>query len=178
MIYMKNQRDYEFSGLSIQRSMIDAVKAAGNKNGAPPKIIWGAHEVQTSDCLIVPKKGRFKIEFISSRDELRQGVDIKVNGGINIFDGSKVETLRTWKDPLYEDVVEYEFSSIDGLLRIWNVYEVQNDCGLIEVAKWTDNAGFWVEEDLNGGRIYHCSAGPFSPPDFNALVFRLVIMEK
>lgn len=174
---MQSQHDYEPSGLPIQRAMLDAVKTAGKKKGAPPRIRWGVHEIQTSDCLIVPSKGRIRITFLSSRDGLRQGVDIKVNGTIYLLDGSAVETLRTWRDPKYEDTVEYEFASLDGMLRVWNVYEVRHESNEIEEAKWTDNAGFWIEEDPNGSKIYHCSAGPCVPPDFEALVFKLTVLQ-
>jgi hypothetical protein len=39
--------------------------------------------------------------------------------------------------------------------------------------KWTDNAGFWVEDHENGERTYHCSPGQCNPPDFDALVFQI-----
>lgn len=174
---IQSQRDYEPSGLPIQRAMLDAVKTASQKNGGPPRIRWGVYEIQTSDCLIVPSKGRIRITFLSSRAGLRQGVDIKVNGHIYLVDGSAVETLRTWRDPKYEDTVEYEFSSLDRMLRVWNVYEVRHESNKIEESKWTDNAGFWIEEGLNGSKIYHCSAGPCDPPDFEALVFELTVLQ-
>lgn len=169
-----NDIDYSLTGMSIQQSMLDAVKAGSA--GVPPKIRWGEKIVQTSDAIAVPSNGRFRLEFLHASEGLKHGVDVKVNGGIRLADGQDVATLRTWNDPRYENTVEYPFVSRDGKLWVWNVYEVVWPSGQVEAAKWTDNAGFWVEQHADGARTYHCSAGPCTPPEFEALVFRIKII--
>lgn len=171
-----SHRDYEESGLSIQQAMIDMIQSKKNKMVSLPKVRWGNHLIQTSDCIRVSNKGRVRLEFLDGRDDFRQGVDIDVNGGFHLADGSKIKTLRTWRDSRYSNVVEYDFISSDDLLWVWNVYEVVYESKEAGVRKWTDNAGFWIEESLPHARVYHCSAGPCSPPDFEALVFRLTVI--
>lgn len=170
-----NDQDYELSGLSIQQAMLDAIRSRKGK-GTPPMIRWGERPIQTSDCIAVPRNGRFCLEFLSAKDGLVQGVDVKVNGGIRLADGQEISTLRTWNDPKYESSVEYPFESVDGKLWVWNVYEVTHPGGQTEAMKWTDNAGFWVEVHGEKERTYHCSAGPCSPPDFESLVFKIKIL--
>jgi hypothetical protein len=170
-----NSRDYAVSGMTIQQAMLDFIRARRGGDGGPPKIRWGDRLVQTSDCIAISRKGRFRLEFLSAREGFRQGVDVKVSAGIRLADGGNVSTLRTWNDPEYESAVEYEYESTDGKLWVWNVYEAKQPGGQVEALKWTDNAGFWAE-DTQGGRTYHCSAGPCSPPDFEALVFKITVL--
>jgi hypothetical protein len=169
-----NDRDYALSGMSIQQAMIDCVRSG--KAGVPPRIRWGDRVVQTSDCIAVPASGRFRLEFLSAKQDLKQGVDVKVKGGVRLADGQEVTTLRTWNDPRYESAVEYTFVAQDENLWLWNVYEVVQPSGKAEATKWTDNAGFWIEEHGKNERTYHCSAGPCDPPDFEALVFKIRIL--
>jgi hypothetical protein len=161
--------------MTIQQAMLDAVRS--RKGGAvPPRLQWGNLTVQTSDCVAVPSNGRIRLEFLSAKQGFKQGVDIKVSGAIRLADGEAITTLRTWDDPRYESAVEYSFESHDGKLWVWNVYEVAHPSGEVEATKWTDNAGFWVEDHGNGERTYHCSAGQCNPPDFDALVFKIKVL--
>jgi hypothetical protein len=169
-----NDRDYSLSGMSIQQAMLECARSG--KAGVPPKILWGDRVVQTSDCIDVPINGRFRLEFVSAKQNLRQGVDVKVSGGICLADGQKISPLRTWNDSRYESAVEYEFVAQDEKLWLWNVYEVVLPNGKTEATKWTDSAGFWIEEHGTNERTYHCSAGPCNPPDFEALVFKIKIL--
>jgi len=168
--------DYQATGMTIQQAMLDTVRSRKGEN-VPPKIRWGNLAVQTSDCIAVPGIGKVRIEILSSRQvRLKQGVDVKVNGAFRLADGERVATLRTWDDPRYESTVEYPFESHDGKLWVWNIYEVESPNGQVETMKWTGNAGFWVENHGNEERIYHCSANQCSPPDFEALVFKIKII--
>lgn len=165
--------DYARSGLSIQQSILAEASSTKPRQG-PLVIRWGELLVQTSDAIAVPASGRFRLEFLAA-GPLRQGFDVKVNGAIRLADGREVNTLRTWRDDELEDVVEYEFTSRDGKMWVWNVYEVNYPSGQTAVAKWSDNAGFWVETEAPGQFVYHCSAGTCNPPDFSSLRVRLTI---
>lgn len=169
-------RDYRHSGMTIQQAMVDSARSLKKGGAASPKVQWGNFMIQTSDCIPVARSGRFRIEFLSAVKGLRQGVDIRVNGAIRLADGHETATLRTWDDPDYESTVEYAFECHDGKLWVWNVYEVVHSSGETEDLKWTDNAGFWVEEERSGQRTYHCSAGQCTPPDFSAFIFKISIL--
>ena len=160
--------------MTIQQAMLDSVRSRSG-GPVPPKLQWGNLTVQTSDCIAVPRNGRIRLEFVSAKPGIKQGVDIRVNGAIRLADGEGITTLRTWEHPDYEGTVEYPFQSLDGELWVWNVYEVTYLGREVEVMKWTDNAGFWVEDHGNGERTYHCSAGQCNPPDFEALVFKIKV---
>jgi hypothetical protein len=105
-------------------------------------------------------------------------VDIKVDGGIRLSDGTCITVLRTWKDPRFEDVVEYPYYSKDSVIRIWNVYEMTYPAGQVVEEAMTRNAGFWIEIVNPFERIYHCSSGLCCPPDFESMVFKLSFAPK
>lgn len=172
---MLEDQDYAVSGLTVQQAMLAAVKAAPPRNRAPVSIKWGQHRIQTSCSIVVPPKGTVRLAFLSANDKYHQGVDIKVSGGILLANGSTVPLLRTWKDDLYEDVVEYNYESPDMKLWLWNVYDVQFPSGNVATEKWTGNAGLWVEDLGKNQWVCHCSAGPCSPPNFEVLVFSISI---
>jgi hypothetical protein len=167
------QFDYSRSGLSICAAMITDKENDPAKRTTPRKIRWGRFEIQTSDQVIAPLRGVVRAEFISVKPGLRQGFDLKVDGWFELLDGSKVPVLRTWTDERFEDIVEYPYSSRDGRLHVWNVYEMLYPDGSKVEEKWTENAGFWVEVLGSNKRIYHCSQGSADPPDFESLVFKV-----
>jgi hypothetical protein len=53
---------------------------------------------------------------------------------------------------------------------VWNVYKMRYLGGKQVEEKWTENAGFWVEEPSDHSYILHCSHGAATPPDFESLV--------
>jgi hypothetical protein len=130
--------------------------------------------VRTADVFDTPPGGTVKIEFLQRKYDFRQGMDISVSEGIILADGARIPVLRTWNDPEYEDVLQYEFLSPDRKISVWNVHEDANAMGTCWPAKRGGNAGFWLEIDGNQ-RTYHCSAGPCAAPDFEALVFRVTL---
>jgi hypothetical protein len=173
-----SEHDYSRSGLTIQQALLDAVRTNPGRRPKPPAIRWGDRVVQTSACIDVPKSGRFAIEFLGTARGAKQGVDLKVDGAIRLADGQEVTVLRSWQDDRYEDRVEYDFTSKDAKLWVWNIYEVCSPAGVVEPQKWTENAGFWVEKVDSAEWVYHCSSG-FGPlPDFESLVFRLAVLSR
>jgi hypothetical protein len=166
--------DYATSGLSIQQAMLAEARFR-KPTGFSPKIRWGGKLVQTSDTFAVPVEGRFRLKLVSAVDNWVQGVDVAVSGGIRLADGNELPTLRTWMSPEYEDEVGYSYTSPDGKMTLWNVYQIRRPDGTVDTLKWTGNAGFWVEEGRRGTRVYHCSPGPLDAPNFDALTFQISI---
>lgn len=171
--------DYAITGLDISQAKVDQAKRHPDKSTRPDYIIWGGNRVQTYDWWDVPKSGTIEVEFISALNSIEQGVDIKIDqGGIWLASGEEISVLRTWKDDHYEEIVRYLFHSLSGRLCIWNVYKVRHPNGHAEEEKWTGNAGFLVEHRGEHERIYRCSPGDASPPNFEALVFRVSVSGK
>jgi hypothetical protein len=167
--------DYGTCGLTIQYAFLDHVKRFPDKTTRPSCIYWNGLRIKTSDLLVVPEQGVVEAEFLFSMGEIQQGFDLKVNGWFRLKAGDRVSILRTWKDDRYEDRVQYPFFSSDHKLWVWNVYKMRYPGGKEVEEKWTENAGFWVEEISALERVYHCSHGMANPPDFESLVFRVVI---
>lgn len=170
--------DYAGSGLTLQQALVAHVKRHPDKKSRPQTILWRGHRVRTSDLILVPCEGILRLEFLSFPQSIRQGVDLKVNGWIKLPGEEQVPLLRTWQNERLDDVVEYPFFTKDGYLWTWNIYEMTYPGGQIVEEKWTENAGFWVETIGDHERVYHCSHGMASPPDFNSLVFKLTIKSR
>ena len=168
--------DYAQRGVSISAAFLEQARRVP-KEERPDYVLWGGSKVQTGDRIPVPRKGRVRGEFLSAKPVTEQGFDMKVKGWLELAAGERVSPLRTWYDEKYEATVEYPFSSRDGLLLVWNVYKMHYPGGQIVEEKWTGNAGFIVEQIGERDRIYHCSPGNLSEPDFESLVFRISILE-
>jgi len=168
-------RDYADSGLTIQYAMLDHFKRFPDKRERPGYILWGGRQVKTGDSVDVPANGVVRGELLSSKGDVEQGFDLKLDGWLRLAKGEKVSLLRTWNDPRYESFVEYPFHSRDGRLWVWNVYKRFFPNGRVVEEKWTENAGFWIEKVSETERIYHCSHGFVYPPDFESLVFKITI---
>lgn len=168
-------RDYADSGMTIQYAMNDHARRFPDRQTRPRFLLWNGLRIWTSDVWTVPERGIVRGEFISAKEGAEQGFDLKLDGWVQLRDGEHVAVLRTWKDERLEDVVEYPFYSRDGLLWVWNVYKMIYRGGQIVEEKWTENAGFWVERLSESERIYHCSHGMATPPDFESLVFKVEI---
>lgn len=166
--------DYAEKGWSIQRALVDAFSKKADKR-APTTIEWAGKLISNADVIVVPKKGRVRLEIIGHQPDLRQGIDIEMNGGVVLLDGTIQPSLRTWCDPEFEEILEYEYVSQDGLLRTWNVYEMRWPHGPTTIEKWTGNAGMWVETIGPMDRVYHCSPGMAEEPNFSALKYRLTV---
>ena len=172
-------RDYADSGLTIQYAMNDHAERFPDSKTRPKFLLWNGLRVWTSDSISIPREGVVRAEFLSADRSVRQGFDLKSHDGwFELAGGQRVSLLRTWKDSRHEDAVEYRFQSRDGLLWVWNVYEMTYPNGETVEEKWTENAGFWVESVSDCERIYHCSHGMAKPPDFDALVFKVSVTPK
>lgn len=168
--------DYASSGATIQFALVDQAKRFPDKKVRPKHILWDGIQVKNSDSIPVPNEGVVRAEFLHANAAVRQGFDLELDKGwLELADQSHVPLLRTWRDDRYEDVVEYPFFSRDGLFWTWNVYEMTYPSGEKREEKWTGNAGFWVEIVNDHERIYHCSHGMASPPDFDSLVYKLTV---
>lgn len=176
MVPLEDTKDYSKSDLTIQYAMLDQVKRFPNKKNRPSYLLWDNLKIMTGDKIAVPQKGIIRAEFISNKSDIEQGFDLKVNGWFELESGKKVMLLRTWDSPKYDPVVKYPFFSEDGFIWIWNVYKMRYPGGQIVEEKWTGNAGFWVEVKNDNERIYHCSHGMATLPDFEALVFKISII--
>lgn len=168
-------RDYADWGMTIQHAMNDHAIRFPDRRTRPRFLLWSGLRIWTSDVWTVPKTGIVRGEFLSAKDDVEQGFDLKVDGWIQLKNGEHVAVLRTWRGEGLEDVVEYPFCSRDGLLWVWNVYRMRYSGGQVVEEKWTENAGFWVERLSENERVYHCSHGMANPPDFESLVFKIQI---
>src|SRR5688500_1885383 len=173
-----HQRDFGASGLSIQNALL--IQAEHYPIGDPRRttVLWNGRYVQTADRMTVPKHGTIRAQFLYSRSDVTQGFDVKVNGWIQLSDGSHVSMLRVWREPELPDVVEHSFFSEDQSLWIWNVYRSMYPGNIAIDEKWTGNAGFWIQEMSEVDRIYHCSYGLSDVPNFDDLIFRVAVTER
>lgn len=167
--------NYAETSMSIREAMVAEAKRLGPRASRPLAILWGGFNVQTVDCFEVPKAGVLRIEFVSSRRGMKQGIDTELDRGwIRLPKGEAVAHLRTWNGPGLPHFVEYPFEAPD--MRIWvsNIYEQQR--GAVYVTeRWTGNAGMIVSVLDNGTRLYRCSCGDLAAPDFDSLVVRLSV---
>lgn len=178
MIVVATDIDYASSGLTLQQAMVAHAKRHPDKKNRPDTILWDNRRVRTSDLIHVPNEGIVRLEFLTSSQTTRQGVDLKVDGWIELKGEEHVPLLRTWQDERLQDVVEYPFFTKNGLLWTWNVYEMTYPGGQKIEEKWTENAGIWLEAIGENERIYHCSHGMASSPDFDSFVYKVTTRPK
>jgi hypothetical protein len=173
---MEQTTDYGATGLTIADAMLDLFRRFPDKGTRPDHILWNGLSVKTADSFSVPKRGIVRIDILSKKNDVEQGVDLKIDeGAVHLRGGEEVPLLRTWADDRYEDSVEYPYHSKSGRLSVWNVYKVKFPQGGTREDRWTGNAGFWVET-FDGQRVYHCSDGVAAQPDFDSLVFRVTVV--
>ena len=155
--------------------MMDMANRYPDKAHRPDHILWNGLKVKTADRWLVPIRGTIQIAILSKSADIEQGVDVKFeDGALQLSGGENISLLRTWADSRYEDTVSYPYFSQSGRICVWNVYKLNFPNGRIREAKWTGNAGFWVDEPSSGHRIYHCSHGMAVKPDFDLFTFRIV----
>lgn len=169
------KRNYESTGLDIQAAMVDLATKHPDKSTRPRFIRWGEHLVTTIYDWRVPTSGTISIEFIEASSDVRQGFDVKVDNGRIFVQQNKVSHLRTWHDAELPDIVAYDYETSDGVMKCWNVYERSWPDGQTTEEKWTGNSGFFVEEVNETEKVFHCSHGAVSNPNFNCLVVRVRI---
>jgi hypothetical protein len=173
---MERTMDYGATALTIAEAMRDMVDRSQHKGAGPYHVLWNGLLVKQGDTFSAPHRGIVRIDFLSRKNDLEQGVDLKVDkGALRLSGGEEVTLLRTWADDRYEDSVEYPYHSKSGQLWVHNVWKLRFPQGPTRVEKWTGNAGLWIEEIDDRQRIYHCSHGEASQPDFDSLVFRVTV---
>jgi hypothetical protein len=156
--------------------MVDMVKSHKYDAERPDHIIFDGQKVKTGHWIDVPEFFKIKIEFLSKPD-VNQGVDISVkNGYVTLADGSEIKILRTWHDPKYDPIVEYNGYSKAKKVIVYNVYKVTRNDKVFD-EKWTGNAGMLVDDVRNNEYILRCSSNKFNPPNFDSLVFKVSIRE-
>ena len=170
-----DHEDYGDRGLTIREALLDQVKRFPNKAERPQHILWSGLPIATADIVPILTKGTIRAEFLSWKEGVEQGFDIKLDGWLQLANGEKVSLLRTWNHSKYDPAVEYPFHSNAGRLWVWNVYKRRLPDGRAVEEKWTENAGLWVQKLSANERVYHCSHGFAYPPDFESLVFRVTI---
>lgn len=169
-------KEYRSSEISIQGAMVDMVKSLGSDTERPDHIIFDGEKVKTGHWIDVPEFFKIKIEFLSKPDE-DQGVDISVKDGyVTLADGSEVKLLRTWHDPKYDPIVEYNGYSNARKVIVYNVYKVKRNDKILD-EKWTGNAGMLVENCGKNEYVLRCSSNKFNPPNFDSLVLKVSIHE-
>jgi hypothetical protein len=168
-------QDYGASGLTIREAMLRHAVEFPDTKTRPDLILWNGHQVKTADIFSVPRNGMVWAEFLTSKEGVEQGFDLKVDGWFQLAGGERVPFLRTWNDPRFEAAVEYPYCSEDQRMIVWNVYRMIYPGGQVVEEKWTENAGMWIEQATPHERIYHCSHGMADPPDFESLVFRVSV---
>jgi hypothetical protein len=173
-----DQKEYGADGIDIETAMFRHMKAHSDPASRLKPILWNGKAIWRIFDVAVPKKGRLRLEFLSKPTEPSQGVDVRVEGGAVILqDGERVQTLRTWHEEKYEEVVEYPYDSKMGLLKVWNVCHWVWPSGEITEEARRGNAGILVEQEAEDRWLFRCNNGPSKPPDFDQLVFRLSILE-
>ncbi|MCC6898014.1 MAG: hypothetical protein IT377_03515 [Polyangiaceae bacterium] len=173
----KDEVDYAASGKSVRAAFLEQARRERPVPGVPPKIVWSGRVIQTADAIRAPHRGVVRAQILSEPCAVVQGFDLNVDGWLELADGSRVQTLRTWHDPSLSPQVEYRFLCKDGLLWTWNVYQVVRPDGATVEEKWTENAGMWIEHVSERERVYHCSHGYAVPPDFESLVYKVEVAE-
>jgi hypothetical protein len=176
MMKENSSREFGQCGLTIQQAMVEQATHFPPEKGIPLSILWDGLRIQTSDVWDVPSVGVLRAAFLHVKSDVEQGFDLRLPAGwLLLQSGDRVSHLRTWKNERFEDAVEYAFHSRDRLLWVWNVYKMRFPGGQVREEQWTDNAGFWIEAVSEQERIYHCSHGQAYPPDFDSLVFKVVV---
>src|SRR4051812_14748094 len=158
--------DYADSGMDVQSAMIDHFTRFPDKQSRAGHIRWNGRQIYTADPIAVPEYGSVRADFVHFARDVEQGFDLTCNGWIELPNGVRIVTLRTWVNDSLPLTVHYSYRAIDRKLWLWNVYKMRYSGNQAVEEKWTGNAGFWIEEISPLERIYHCSHGMATPPDF------------
>lgn len=115
-----------------------------------------------------------KIEFIKSKNDYRQGIELSLDkrkGYIEIKDQKLISPIF-WKDTAPSTFIFKCFPKKEiGELNIWNIWQYVDD----RVDAWIGNAGIIVEQEDAGIFLFRCSNG-MGNIDFDDLVFRLILL--
>ncbi|MCG1021456.1 hypothetical protein [Sutcliffiella horikoshii] len=114
-----------------------------------------------------------KIEFISCRNEYRQGIELSLDkrkGYIEI-NSQRIKSPVFWQDSAPSSFIIKCFPHNQvGQLNLWNIWDFDGG-----VEAWVGNAGIIVEQEDDNNFLFRCSNG-IGDIDFNDLVFRLTVI--
>ncbi len=115
-----------------------------------------------------------KIEFIRSKNDYRQGIELSLDkrkGCIEV-NNQKLNSPVFWKDTAPSTIIFKCFPKKEtGQLNLWNIWQYIDD----RVDAWIGNAGIIVEQEDEGIFLFRCSSG-IGDIDFDDLVFRLILV--
>lgn len=111
---------------------------------------------------------RFSLTFESAESRWRQGVWLAVDGEL-VVDGRMTSQVVLWRDTAPHQVQLQVSSTVDGLMRLYNVWDSGRGLGARESQSHTSGM---LREALANGFRYQCS-DISSAPSFEALVFTL-----
>jgi hypothetical protein len=172
--------DYAATGLSICNAMLDRAKRRRQLRlpvQVPPVVRWGERIVATGD---VWRDLHGDVEILvkakAGRDGWRQGISISTSRPV-LSTASWLERPEVvfWpSDSGSEFSVQARMAGDE--IRVTNVYWV-GGAAHAGVARWTENAGFWVLTGSPTFRSYHANFHEVAPPTFDDLVFSVEIRQ-
>lgn len=109
------------------------------------------------------------IEFVSTESAFRQGLSIKVRGGIAQINQVSAGTFALWTDtaPKVVDVDLRWTKKARRALQLWNIWEIN---GITHA--WLGNAAMRIDKQDEKSWLLHCSNG-LGEPNFDDLVARI-----
>jgi hypothetical protein len=173
--------DYAATGLSICNAMLDRGKRRRQLRlpvqTPPPVVRWGEYTVACGDVWRDLHGGvEILVKAKAGRDGWRQGISISTNRPVL----STARWLEQSEVQFWPSASESEFSvqarTAGDEIRVTNVYRV-GGAAQPRVARWTENAGFWVLTGSPTFRTYHANFHEVVPPTFDDLVFSVEIRQ-
>lgn len=132
--------------------------------------------VVMSHRIDVTRGQEVKIEFISSKNDHRQGIEISLDkrkGYIEVND-QKLNSPVFWRDTAPSSFVFKCFPKKNvGQLNIWNIWQYTDQDERVDA--WIGNAGIIVHQEDQGASLFRCSNGT-GDIDFDDLVFRVTVL--
>ncbi len=117
-----------------------------------------------------------KIEFISSINDFRQGIELsldKRNGYIEV-NKQKLNSPVFWKDTAPSTFIFKCFPKKEmGKINLWNIWQYTDN----RFDAWIGNAGIIVEQEEEDIFLFRCSNG-IGDINFDDLVFRLILFRE
>jgi hypothetical protein len=113
------------------------------------------------------QRGIVEIEFTSFIPGQGVQLDAGKKGKIWLSDGSTTVRVRILAHSSLPNLASHKVACPEGILSVYNVYELRYTSGQPYHSMWSGNAGMIVEEVAPFVRKYRCSQGPgdFSPGD-------------
>jgi len=106
------------------------------------------------------RSGDITLAFLERNATAFCGVALKsTKGHIELSDKKKVTLLYVWDLPELSGAIQYKVDCPDGILKVWNIYKIDNDRDLTKAEAWTNNSGIIVEVLGVNRRRYRCSDG-------------------